>query len=299
MTTEPGHSSSVPVEPGAAEGTVEPDQTDEQFEVEGRLTDASNLTVRVRFTDADGQFTGERGLYKPVRGEAPLRDFPDGTLGHREVAAYRISELGGWGLVPRTVLTDGPLGPGSVQRWVDWEPTGRQPGDGLLEIFPAGDVPAGWRPVVHGEGAQGQAVVVAHQDAPDLASLAVLDLVLNNADRKGAHLLRDADGHLWGVDHGLTLHHLDKLRTVLWGWAGEALPAEDVTRLQRLDAALDIQPADPGSPGDGGQASAGYLSTLISADELSALRARVTALLADPVFPELPTDRYPLPWPLW
>lgn len=300
MTTEPGRSSSAPAEPIDEEplGRTAVELVDEPFEVEGQLADASNLTLRVRFTGPDGSFTGVRGLYKPIRGEAPLRDFPEGTLGRREVAAYLISELGGWGLVPRTVLARGPLGPGSVQQWIDWESTGVQPGDGVLEVFPDGEVPSGWLPVVHGEDADGRAVVVAHQDAPDLAALAVLDLVLNNADRKGAHLVRDAGGGLWGLDHGLTLHPQDKLRTVLWGWAGDPLPAEDIDRLHRLSDALDEMPTDPAA-GASSPTRADALARLISPDELVALRARVAALLTHPVFPTLPTDRYPLPWPLW
>ena len=271
-----------------------------ELEVEGVLTDASNLTARVLLTDAAGEPTGERALYKPIRGEAPLRDFPARTLGRREVAAFLVSSVGGWDLIPQTVLRDGPLGPGSVQRWIDWESTGRGPGAGLLEVFPDGAVPDGWLPVVQGEAADGSPVTVGHADTTDLASLAVLDVVLNNADRKGAHLVRDADGHLWGFDHGLTLHTDDKLRTVLWGWAGLPLPEEDMGRLGRLRAEL----AAGGSLATALTEPVGDLlgddtGGLVSAGELVALRARVDRLLADPVFPALPTGRYPLPWPLW
>lgn len=262
-----------------------------EFEVEGVLSDASNLSVRVVFTDANGRPTGERGLYKPIRGEAPLRDFPDGTLGRREVAAYQVSAAGGWDLIPRTVMGQGPLGPGSVQQWVDWESIGREPGQDLLEAFPAAQVPSGWLPVVHGEDETGRPVSVAHRDTPDLASMAVLDVVLNNADRKGAHLVRDATGHLWGFDHGLTLHAQDKLRTVLWGWAGQALPPADIERLHRLRRALRDGPGEEG-PG-------ATIGALISQIEVTALTARVEHLLAVPRFPEPPPERYPLPWPLW
>lgn len=275
-----------------------------QLEVEGVLPDASNLTARVILSGAEdeppggptGEGTGpigdttppgpvpQRALYKPIGGEAPLRDFPGGTLGRREVAAYQISALGGWDLIPETVLREGPLGAGSVQRWIDWETAGNPPGDGLLEAFPADSVPAGWLVIVHGEDPEGRPVVVAHRDSPDLASMAVLDVVLNNADRKGAHLVRDADGRLWGFDHGLTLHVEDKLRTVLWGWAGDPLPDDDLQRLTRLRDGLDPRHT---------------IAQLISPAELDALGARVDGLLADPVFPELPTGRYPLPWPLW
>lgn len=272
------------------------------MEVEGALQDASNITVRVHLLDADGARTGQRALYKPIRGEAPLVDFPDGTLALREVAAYVVSRLGGWDLVPETVLRDGPLGPGSVQRWINWEETGHDPGDGLLEIFPQGQVGPGWRPIVHGEDGAGTPIVVAHRGSAALRSLAVLDVVLNNADRKGAHLLRAPDGRVWAVDHGLTLHAHDKLRTVLWGFAGESVAAEDRARLQRLDQALaEIRTPGAASPADTGSASEGaaVLAELLDAAELKALRRRVRELVADPVLPAPPTSRYPLPWPLW
>nr|WP_281497283.1 SCO1664 family protein [Ornithinimicrobium sp. F0845] len=254
------------------------------IEVEGVLPDASNLTARVLLTDEAGVPTGERAIYKPLRGEAPLRDFPTGTLGHREVAAYEISAAGGWDLIPRTVWRDGPLGPGSVQHWVDWEAAGRAPGDGLLDVFGGGEVPEGWLAVVRGEDGDGAPVTVAHRDTPDLASLAVLDLVLNNADRKGGHLIRDGAGRLWGVDHGLTLHAEAKLRTVLWGWAGQPIPDDDIQRLERLRGRLE---------------SRHTIAQLIAPEEHAALLRRLNGVLAHPVFPELPPGRYPLPWPLW
>lgn len=255
-----------------------------ELEVEGVLTDASNLTARVLLTDAAGEPTGERALYKPIRGEAPLRDFPARTLGRREVAAFLVSSVGDWDLIPQTVLRDGPLGPGSVQRWIDWESTGRGPGAGLLEVFPDGAVPDGWLPVVQGEAADGSPVTVGHADTTDLASLAVLDVVLNNADRKAAHLTVDVHGRLRGFDHGLTLHADDKLRTVLWGWAGQALDGPDRTNLEQLVAALD--------EGTGVEA-------LLTEDEVRALRARAVGLLTAGHLPPPPVTRYPLPWPLW
>lgn len=275
----------LPASPGAPdEGAVEMLLRTAVLDVEGALPDASNLTARVLLTGDDGRPTGERAIYKPVRGETPLRDFPSGTLGHREVAAYEVSAAGGWDLIPCTVWREGPLGPGSVQRWVDWETAGRPPGDGLLELFAGRAAPEGWLPVVRGEDAEGDPVTVAHRDSASLASLAVLDLVLNNADRKGAHLLRDAAGRVWGVDHGLTLHAEDKLRTVLWGWAGRPLPPGDVARLERTRTALTPRHT---------------VSSLVAEEEFEALLDRIGALIARPVFPEPPQDRYPLPWPLW
>ncbi len=262
-------------------GTVEP---------VGVLTEASNLTLLVELLDGAGRATGHRAVYKPVRGERPLRDFPDGTLAGREVAAYLLSRAGGWDLVPPTVLRDdAPLGPGSLQWWVH-QPAERlaDPSAGLVEVLTPDQVTDTWLPVVSGTGAEDEEVVVAHADDPDLRSMAVLDVVLNNADRKAAHLTRDVAGRLRGFDHGLCLHREDKLRTVLWGWAGSPLAADDVRRLTALDVAL----AEGGAVG-------GTLAALVTAGELGALRDRVRTLLEHGALPLLPADRYPLPWPLW
>lgn len=258
---------------------------------EGVLRDASNLTLRVVLEPGEGPAPGagrpHRAVYKPVRGERPLHDFPTGTLAGREVAAYRISAAGGWDLVPPTVLRDGPLGPGSVQWWVeaDEEPLA---GAGLVDVVRPEDLEPGWLPVVGAEGARGEPVVVVHADDPAAASLAVLDCVLNNADRKGGHLLLDAGGRLWGIDHGITFHRQDKLRTVLWGWAGDPLPEGERDRLDRMEQLL--------APGGDLRAE---LADLISALEVAALLSRVRRLLAEGTYPFPPSHRYPLPWPLW
>ena len=171
-------------------------------------------------------------IYKPVRGERPLWDFPDGTLADRELAAYRVSRVAGWDCVPLTVLRDGPYGPGMVQRWIE-TPTrrGRRPGAG-------GRIPPGWLPVLRALDTDGDDVAVVHADAPALALLAGFDLVVNNADRKGSHVLPTADGRLLGVDHGLCFHADDKLRTILWGWAGQPLPDPVSDGIARLTSAL-------------------------------------------------------------
>jgi uncharacterized repeat protein (TIGR03843 family) len=251
--------------------------------VEGALTEASNLTLRVQFEGADGSLGAHRGVYKPVRGERPLRDFPSGTLAQREVTAYLVSAWGGWDNVPATILRDGPLGPGSVQVWVEAsEHDDPHTGD-LVRIMEPQEVSSGWLPVVQAEGRAGEPLVVAHADDPDLAALAVLDVVLNNADRKAAHIARDEHRAVWGFDHGLCGHQTPKLRTVLWGWAGEPLPARETARLRLLLERLDVA----------------RLSELLSDLEVSTLVARAEALLEDGIFPLPPYERYPLPWPLW
>lgn len=247
----------------------------------GAIREASNVTLLADLTDADGTPTGRRAVYKPVRGERPLADFPTGTLGAREVAAYLISELGGWGLVPPTVLRDGPLGPGSVQLWMDADPEAPD----LVDIVRPDEVAqVGWRPVVLVRDEDDNPLVVVHADDARLRSMAVLDVVIDNADRKAAHLGIAAE-RLWGFDHGLCLHTDTKLRTVLWGWAGEMLGAEETARVR---AVLD-------AVGDG---SSG-LEPLVSTAEIDALGARLEGLLRERLLPHPPEDRYPLPWPLW
>jgi uncharacterized repeat protein (TIGR03843 family) len=200
------------------------------LKIDGRLVDASNITLFCEVS-LDGVTGG--CVYKPVRGERPLWDFPDGTLAGREMASFLISQATGWNLVPPTVLRDGPLGPGMCQLWIDTQDV-----TSLVDIMPAAKVPAGWHSVVDGLDAAGHEVVVAHADDERLRRLSVLDAVLNNADRKGGHLLLAGGGGLFGVDHGICLHAEDKLRTLLWGWAGEPLPDEHVDVLTRLAADL-------------------------------------------------------------
>jgi uncharacterized repeat protein (TIGR03843 family) len=255
-----------------------PDLEHAPLTVEEVIHDASNLTVRVRVG------TGGAAVYKPVAGERPLHDFPLGSLAGREVAAYRLSRLGGWDLVPLTLLREGPLGPGAVQAWVDQSEAEPVPASGLVDIVAPGEVRPGWLPVAQARGEDGRPLLVVHADDPVLRSVTVLDAVLNNADRKASHLLRDRSGRLWGIDHGLCLHGEDKLRTVFWGWAGEPLPDADVQRLGRLRAGLGGS-----SRWDG----------LLTGPEVRALARRVDVLLETGRHPEPPSDRYPLPWPLW
>ena len=256
-----------------------------RIELVGRLVEASNLTLLVDLCDDDGRPTGHQAVYKPDRGARPLADFPAGTLAQREVAAYLVSRAGGWDVVPPTLLRDGPLGHGSVQAWVEQDDERRaDPSAGLVEILPADVDDPSWLPVVQAEDQAGRPVVVAHADRADLRAVAVLDVVLNNADRKAAHLTVDVHGRLRGFDHGLTLHADDKLRTVLWGWAGQALDGPDRTNLEQLVAALD--------EGIGVEA-------LLTEDEVRALRARAVGLLTAGHLPPPPATRYPLPWPLW
>ncbi|MGO0576114.1 SCO1664 family protein [Ornithinimicrobium panacihumi] len=248
----------------------------------GVLSEASNVTVLADLLGPDDGPGGRRAVYKPIRGERPLRDFAGGTLALREVAAYLISELGGWHLVPPTVLRDGPLGPGSVQLWVEADDVAR-PASGLVDVLRPDDVTEGWLTIVEAQDETGAPLVVVHADDPRLRSLALLDVVLDNADRKAAHIGQVGE-RLWAFDHGLCLNEHPKLRTVLWGWAGQPLTEEEQGQVAAvLGAATDDGP----------------LAELLSRTELDVLRQRCTDLLADPRLPLPPADRYPLPWPLW
>lgn len=249
--------------------TPGPAGTGPELVIEGRIVTASNAT-----------FYGHLGetavVYKPVAGERPLWDFPGAVLARREVAAYLVSEASGWNLVPRTWAHEGPLGIGMVQEWQEADAD-------AVDLVPAGDIPArGWRHVFDGIDTDEQLVSVIHRDSPELRRMAVFDVVVNNADRKGGHILTTPDGHVYGVDHGLTFHVEPKLRTVLWGWTGEALADEERAGLNRILAGLD------------GSLSAA-LGELLDEREKTALRTRVAGLLDDGIFPA--PSGPAVPWP--
>lgn len=237
-----------------------------ELTVRGRLVDASNATFL-----ADDE-AGCAWVYKPVAGEAPLWDFPAGTLGRREVAAYALSEELGVGVVPLTVWVDGPLGEGSAQEWVDADVTD------LVALLRPEELDDGWLPVLMARTEDDEPVVLAHRDDARLRTVALFDALLNNADRKASHLIADRE-RVVGVDHGVSLHVDDKLRTVLWGWAGDPTTADEQALIRHV-AALDA----PLAPG-------------LSDAEWEALTARAHAILADGRLPR-PSGRWPgIPWP--
>lgn len=245
----------------------------------GRHPSASNIVTVAEIRRAD--LEPVTVAYKPIAGERPLWDFPDGSLAAREVAASRIDALGGFDLVPETLLRDGPLGPGSVQRWIG-RATVQAPSP--VVVTPPDAVPEGNLVVLAGEDEGGAPLVLSHPDLPRLRSMAVLDAVLNNSDRKGGHILVQGE-RLWGIDHGVSLHAEPKLRTVLWGWAGDPLAEADRRRLDRLATALHEESVES------------ELLTLLTADELAALRKRTVELRESGVHPQ-PSPGWPaIPWP--
>lgn len=225
--------------------------------IEGRLPWSSNLTFLVSLEGTDEGRDDERGLlqavYKPHRGEQSLWDFPNGLF-RREVAAYRLSEALGWGLVPPTVVReDAPFGTGSVQLFIDSDYERH-----YFTLFEDGGREA------------------------ELLAFCAFDVVANNADRKSGHILVAADERLWGIDHGLCFHVLNKLRTVIWDFAGDEIPAHILDDLQLLVA----------------RGPTAELSELLSEDELEAMLDRAARLAASGAFPEPVGDRPPYPWPL-
>jgi uncharacterized repeat protein (TIGR03843 family) len=249
-----------------------------ELKVRGQIREASNAVLYCSVAH-EGQ--DAFCVYKPVAGERPLWDFPDGTLAQREVAAYEVSEATGWGLVPPTVLRDGPYGEGMCQLWIE------SAADAELLALVDGEEPAdGWKAVGFAEVGEGRTALLVHADDVRLRRLAVLDAVINNADRKGGHLLPADEDRLYGIDHGVTFNAENKLRTLLWGWAGEPLTGEAVEVLTTLRDGLA-----PGGP------LATRLAELITAAEVDATRARVDALLTSGKHPE-PSGEWPaIPWP--
>jgi uncharacterized repeat protein (TIGR03843 family) len=250
-----------------------------ELEITGRIMPASNLTL---LAEARLEDRAVRCVYKPVSGERPLWDFPDGSLAAREVAAYVVSEALGWNIVPRTVLRRGPLDVGMVQLWCEPD-AGQDP----VDVLPVGEAPPGYRHVLDAVDGRDRPVSLVHEDSPPLRRMAVFDAVINNADRKGGHVLAMADGHRYGVDHGVTFHVDDKLRTVLWGWADEPVHPDDLAALAGLVATL----AEPRS------AVVQRLCDLLRPDEVDALAARSETLLRERRMP-MPSPHWPaIPWP--
>lgn len=298
----------------------------------GRIRSGSNAVfLAEEFPDdestdsADAPSDTPRWVHKPVRGEAPLWDFPagvlppaaavpgsaieeqiSGTLAAREVAAYRVSRAAGWDVVPETLAVVTAAGPGMAQRWLDLpddEVAGHgrggdvarggeveQGGDASVTepvgLYAPKDLPSDVRGVVALETEDGDPLVLAHTTGPRVRRIALLDAVINNADRKAGHVLRDTAGLEWGIDHGLSFHVEPKVRSVLWGFAGTSFDDVELSALRSLRESLAGGPL------------ALELGELLAAEEVEALVDRVEALLTDGEFPAPAVD-FPLPWPLY
>ncbi len=201
------------------------------------------------------------------------------------MAAYEISRATGWDLVPPTVLREGPYGQGMCQLWIDGPGPGEETPE-LLALVEGDEPDEGWKAVGYADVGNGKTALLVHADDPRLRRLAVLDAVINNGDRKGGHLLPGPGGLLYGIDHGVTFNADDKLRTLLWGWAGEPLTEEALAVLTLLAGELAA-----------GEPLATRMAQLITAAELDALRARVAGLLHTEAHPEPSGQWPPIPWP--
>ena len=219
-----------------------------EMKVTGRLVDASNATMLAKVTHGSLSLAC---IYKPIAGERPLWDFSDGTLAFREYAAYVLSKRCEFHVVPLTILREGPFGEGAVQLWVDLDES-----IDMTEYF--------------------------QRDSAELRNMALFDAVINNTDRKIGHILPDTSGKVFGCDHGVTFHHEDKLRTVLWRWAGCAINQEELSRLDAVSEYL----RDPAE-----------LKALLTDHEIYALGERVRRLQETGIFP-MPSKDWPaVPWP--
>jgi uncharacterized repeat protein (TIGR03843 family) len=223
-----------------------------EIELRGQFVSGFNYTFLVTVHHEGNEYLA---VYKPQKGEQPLWDFPQASLAGRERAAYLVSEALGLGLVPLTVLRNGPFGPGSLQRFVDHNPD--------YHYF-------NFKP----------------SDRQRLRPLVLFDLLANNADRKGGHvMIEKRTRRLFSIDHGLCFHEEDKLRTVIWDFAGESIPPD----LQAILADFRLRLAGPGLRGD--------LAAYLTEAELAALGSRLQALLNNPVYPFPPKDRRAVPYP--
>jgi hypothetical protein len=215
-----------------------------ELEIIGRLVDASNASLLCKLPNE------LKVIYKPVAGERPLWDFPDGNLASREVAAFYISEVGEFNVVPKTVLREGPFGIGAIQQWI--------------ETSESADV-----------------IAMAQSDNLQIRSLALFDIVINNADRKFGHILITPDEQIFGCDHGVSLHEENKLRTVIWQFAEQKLTSEEIQKLKDLLSKIDLN----------------YLAQFLSSEEIEAFLQRVRNLIEDGRFSS-PNPNWPaVPWP--
>lgn len=217
------------------------------IKVIGRLIDASNATLMGEIVSPNSSI---KVIYKPIAGEKPLWDFQDGNLAFREYCAFLVSELAAFNIVPATILRDGPFGLGMVQQWIEIDKT--------VDVVEFGQ-----------------------SEDSQLRKLALFDSIINNTDRKYGHLLIDSDGKLFGCDHGVSFHSQNKLRTVIWQFAGEKFTTEEITLLERTRE-VDFN---------------GVFENYLTDIEISAFSDRINTLTASGTFP-LPSDEWPaIPWP--
>lgn len=209
----------------------------------GRITDASNATLLAQIEE-------HRVVYKPIAGERPLWDFPDGNLAQREFASFLVSDFLGFDVVPNTVLRDGPYGIGMVQEWIDPNET--------IDV-----------------------VQFAQTQSKKIRQMALFDALINNGDRKFGHILPVSEDIVYGCDHGVTFNRENKLRTVLWQWAGREFDANEIAVIELFIEKFDSK----------------QFSDLLTSEEIEATLKRAEDLLTGRLFPEPSPDWPAIPWP--
>ena len=224
-----------------------------EITLQGQFVLGYNYTFLVEVGDND---FSQKAVYKPDKGQQPIWDFPEYNLSRREVAAYHVSDYLEWDLVPATVLRKtGPHGSGSLQLYIDHDPN--------------------------------QHYFTFYENTRSrLQSTALLDILINNADRKGGHILLDSSNKIWLIDHGLCFHEEEKIRTVIWDFAGQPIPNKLLADLKKFEQALETQGT-----------VLKFLSRLISEPEISSLRYRCQQLITAPIFPPPPSNRRYIPYP--
>ena len=235
------------------DGSIQDILLNGEIELQGQFVLGYNYTFLVQVSYQNNSI---QAVYKPSKGEQPLWDFPPDSLSKREMAAYLVSQALGWDLVPTTILCEtGPFGPGSLQRFIEHDPE--------MHFF-----------------------TFNAEIRSQLGPVVLFDILINNADRKGGHLLLDGNNKVWLIDHGLCFHEEEKLRTVIWDFAGQPIPEELLTPLVNVRMALDNL-----------QGLYVDLANHLSLDELKALQSRCTQLITDGIFPFPPRDRRVIPYP--
>jgi len=214
-----------------------------ELRIIGRITDASNATLLAQIEE-------HRVVYKPIAGERPLWDFPDGNLAQREFASFLVSDFLGFDVVPNTVLRDGPYGIGMVQEWIDPNET--------IDV-----------------------VQFAQTQSKKIRQMALFDALINNGDRKFGHILPVSEDIVYGCDHGVTFNRENKLRTVLWQWAGREFDANEIAVIELFIEKFDSK----------------QFSDLLTSEEIEATLKRAEDLLTGQLFPEPSPDWPAIPWP--
>ena len=235
----------------------------------GQLSNASNTTLLV-------EQNSRRFIYKPKLGERELWDFPTGTLYQRERAAFVLSQLLNWNLVPETHIVDGPHGIGIMQEWIEAQVD-------QVDIFTPAQIPSDWISITSGVDETGNQVVLAHSKNEQLQLIALFDVLINNADRKAGHILTDSKSRLWAIDHGVTFNVEPKLRTVLWGWIDQSIAPERLLQIEKTMGLINDSELD----------------NLLAPEEITELINRMELVLSEQKFPA-PNPHWPaVPWPVF